>query len=153
MAKPRFELVEVAVALIRRRSKILTVFNPMWGSFTLPMTKRRRLQDVRLKRGWRLEDWMDAASRAKAECLGSTSIQEPEVLVEDAIGFQQSDRDGKWKRYHFMVFDTRVGAQETLVDGVVAEWLTADQILDPNRRPISETARRLIGDLRDRDLL
>ena len=47
--KPDFPEVDVAVALIVRRERILTTYNPRWGAFTLPMSKRRSWNDPNVR--------------------------------------------------------------------------------------------------------
>jgi hypothetical protein len=146
MAKAsEFPTVEVAVALIAKGEQILAVYNPRWGSFTLPMTKRREWQDPEVPHARRHEDWVDAAARAGAEWLGRTC--EPEFVLDDPGGYQQSDRDGAWRRYHFQVFRVEVEGEPRLVEGAIAEWLTPVQIL--SRRPISPTARYVIAKLKE----
>ena len=139
-------MVDVAVVLIRRDDRILTVFNEKWGAFVLPMTKRRRWQDPKLPKGHREEDWEDAAIRAGAECTGRTHTVDP-AMVLDVPEMGQSDRDGKWKRYHFQVFTLDVGEEPPAGLGII-NWLTADEITDRSRRPISESTRHLIAELR-----
>jgi hypothetical protein len=87
----------------------------------------------------------DAAARAAAEWLGRTC--DPEPLLDDPGEFQQSDRDGTWRRYHFQAFRVPVKGHPDLVPGAVGEWLTPDEFL--TRRPISPTARQLIGKLQE----
>ena len=151
MGDLQFKTVQVAVTVIQSGQKILTVYNPKWGSFTLPMTKRRQWQDPSADNGTRDEEWADAAARAAAEWLGRTFGDFPEPLLEIA-DFQQSDREGTWKWFRLMVFRILLDRQERLVDGAIAEWL-ADDEFQPNRRPISDTARHVIAELKLHDLL
>ena len=58
--------------------------------------------------------------------------------------YQQSDRDGTWKRFSFNVYTMSVDDATPLVAGTNVDWLTADELLDETRRPISKTARDLI---------
>jgi hypothetical protein len=138
--KPDFALLEVAVTLITEDQRILAVYNANWAAFTLPMTKRRAWRDPRAPKQLHAEEWLDAAARAAAEWLGRTCV--PEFVFDDKGDYQQSDRDGTWKRYHFQVFRLRLQEEPKLVNGAVTEWLTAAEFLD--RRPISNTARYLI---------
>jgi len=147
--KPEFPLLDVAVTLIAHGDRILAVYNPVWGSFTLPMTKRREWQDPKVPKGKHTEDWLDAAARAGTEWLGRTCS--PEFLFDDKGGYQQSDRDGQWKRYHFQVFRLALEGQPALVNGAITEWLTPAEFFE--RRPISPTARYLIGKLQEENLL
>src|SRR3990170_4145042 len=103
MAKrPQFEEVDVAAVLIEQGERILAVYNPQWMTFTLPMTKRRRWTDPKIPPAHREEEWVDAAARAAAEHLGKTITRLK--FRKDIAKFQQSDREGTWKRYHIQVF-------------------------------------------------
>jgi hypothetical protein len=145
-AKPTKPLTEVAITLIRRGAKkdqILAHYSPNWDAFTLPMTKRRKYFDPDVDSEARLEDWLDAAARAASEVLGRTCS--PTALLEDFLPeHEQSGRDGKWRLYRFRVFEVVLRDGESLPAGQTVEWLTTDQFLDPNRRPISPTARHVI---------
>jgi hypothetical protein len=141
----QFPVVNVAVTLIVHDEKILVVWNPRWGAFSLPMSKRREWHDPRVPASHHGEDWLDAGARAAAEYLGQTC--EPELLLDNIDEYQQSDRDGAWKRYHFQVFRISLADQPELVAGAIAEWLTPEEVL--NRRPISLTARYLVGKLQE----
>jgi hypothetical protein len=147
-------LVDVVATLIVKNNRILAVLNERWGSFSLPMSKRRSWEDPAAEKGIeRQEEWEDAAIRAAVEWMGRTTTTEPQFLSE--IGeFQQSDRDGKWKRYHMKAYRIRISddAQEPPA-GRIAEWLTAEDFLDENRKPISPTARHIISELRDARLV
>jgi hypothetical protein len=140
-----FPLVDVAVSLVTSGPRVLVAWNPKWGEFSLPMTKRRVWRDPRVAASHHAEDWNDAAARAAAECLGRTC--EPEFLLDVPGEYQQSDRDGAWKRYNFQVFQLTLADQPDLVPGVVAEWLSPKEVL--NCRPISPTARFVIGKLQE----
>ena len=148
--QPDVPTVDVAVALIRRGEQVLTIFNPRWSSFTLPMTKRRDWQDPRIPPAHRKEGWVDAAARAAGECFGRTFTTDPE-FVADLPDWKQGDREGVWKRYNFQVF--RISLSEDDGDspcpGAIVEWLTPDEILDQQRRPISPSARHIIGKLKE----
>jgi len=143
---PGFPQVEVAVAVITEDARILAVYNPLWSSFTLPMTKRRAWQDPDIGPANRQEDWGDAAARAAAEWLGQTSTAAPQLLAE-IPEYRQGDRDGVWKRYSFQVFQIPPGTHHGPRPGAISQWLTVNDWLDPNRRPISPTARDLIKHL------
>jgi hypothetical protein len=143
--KTEFPLVDVAVALITDGGRILAVYNPKWGAFTLPMTKRRDWHDPAVPASRHAEDWGDAAARAAAEWLGRTC--DPVPLFDDAGEYQQSDRDGTCKRYQFRVFRQAVEGEPGLVPGAIAEWLTPAEFL--TRRPVSPTARHVIAALQE----
>src|SRR5581483_12277456 len=87
--------VDVAVAIIVRRDRLLISFSLPWSSFTLPMTKRRLWQDPQIPAATREEPWVEAAARAAGESLGQTFTQAPEYLA-DLAEFRQGDRDGVW---------------------------------------------------------
>lgn len=147
--KTEFPLVEVAVTLITRGDQILADYNPKWGSFTLPMTKRRTWIDPAVAKNHHEEDWLDAAARATVEWLGRTC--EPTLLLKDLGEYQQSDRDGTWRRYQFRIFRVPVQGETALVPGAIAEWLTPAEF--QSRRPISPTAQYLIAKLQENEKL
>jgi ADP-ribose pyrophosphatase YjhB (NUDIX family) len=141
-------LVDVAVVIAEKGQRLLAVFNEKWGAFTLPMSKRRSWEAPSKDQGEsRREAWEDAAMRAAAEWTGRTSTRKPELIL-DLAEFQQSDRDGQWKRYHLQAFRIAVDDDFKLPAGSTAEWLTADDLLDEQRRPISPTARHIVAELR-----
>ena len=141
-------VVETAAVLIVRDGAILVVFNERWGAFTLPMTKRRSWAAPNVKdTGERVEEWEDAATRVAAEYLGATLTQIPTFMAELAE-FQQSDRDAEWKRYHLRAYRLDVDSDTVARGRAVSEWLTADELLEENRRPLSPTTRYIINELR-----
>ena len=142
--------IEVAVTVMQRDRKLLTVYNQNWGAFTLPMTKRRCWAHPEDPHMIRPEDWRDTALRNFVECFGMTGTEDPEVLL-DITDFRQSDRDQVVKQYHFRLFGTAAAGDAPLVTGALGQWLNADEILDPNRRPMSSTARFLVNELRQRN--
>ena len=133
--------IEVAVTVISHKDKLLTVWNSQWGAFTLPMTKLRHRPFGMIQSVKRAELWSDAALRNVGECLGKTTAIIPKLLL-DAGGLAQSDRSGDVNHYHFQAFWFPVGTSQ-LAPGIVADWLTVDEIVDKQRHPISETARTL----------
>ena len=149
-----FPLVEVAVALITSGGRVMTIYNPRWGAFSLPMTKRRDWADPSLANGHRQDAWSEAGARAAAETLGTTfrsqSFAQP---IYEIAEFQQSDSDGKWKRYHFQVFHVPFADKPESVHGVIVEWMPPAYFEDQERRPISPTARHIIAELRLRRIL
>lgn len=165
MAEQPLDSAAVAVAVICRGPFILAVYNPDWGSFTLPMTKRR-VWDQDPESGTRYETWIDAAMRAAGEVLGRTLAREevlpgtfarpdldsPEPLLE-LNDFVQGDRTGVVKHYSFTVYGVSLplDVEPRLAPGVVGEWLHAADFAA--RRPISQTARKLVEELTSRRLL
>jgi hypothetical protein len=107
------------------------------------MSKLREWEDPGQKDGKQKESWADAAARAAGEWIAETFYLEPQARFA-LIEIQQSDRDEKWKQYHFQVFQIDAQRDTKLSPGARIEWLSPDDILDPNRRPISDTARMLV---------
>lgn len=136
------EKLDVAAVLITQGSKVLLVYNEKWGSFTLPMTKRRVWDDPKIPVAHREESWNTAAARAAAEALGKT-VTGLEFLV-DIPKYSQGDREGTWKRYHFQLFKLAVPKSAQLKPGTIGEWLTVEEIVDNGRGPISPTAIELV---------
>jgi hypothetical protein len=133
--------VEVAVAVIARRDRILAVWNTNREKFTLPMSKRRQLQDPDL-RVIHADVWSEDAARAAAECTGRPS--QPERLAE-LPHFTQSERDGLFKDYHYQIF--RVHVEEPLqpLPGVSITWLTLDEFEE--QEPVDPSARVILRKL------
>jgi hypothetical protein len=136
--------VDVSIVVVTRGPRVLTVFNSSWGSFTLPMTKRRNWTDPTVPSSDREESWKEAAARAAAECLGRTVSLDALEFVADIPEYRQGDREGLWKRYHFQLFRLGVPDGTEVKSAATVEWLTVDELLDPNRVPISSTARDLL---------
>ena len=140
--------VEVAVALVRSGDEILTVYNPKWEAFTLPMTKRRRWKDPdESVANEHEEDWADAAARAAVECVGRT-VSIPAEPLHVITDLEHSGRTREWKHYRVHVFEVRLNKPAELVQGLVVQWLTVEELLDECRRPISPTAREVVRQLR-----
>ncbi len=140
--------VDVVVTVIHRGDQILLVFNPLWGAFTLPMTKLRRWPYGTASKADRVEDAADAAMRNVGECLGTSSTDEPQRWLGDEklVELMQGDRDSMSKRYIIQVFGF-VAPSADLAPGVCGQWLPVDEILDERRRPISPTARFVVRHL------
>ncbi len=137
--------VNVAVCLLAQGEKLALPWNANWGGFTTPMTKRRSWRDPNLPNADREEEWEDAAARAGAEVLGRTC--EPHFVMDLGGEFQQSDRDGVWKRYHYQVFrlDLPKGEPVGTSPGTIVEWLSPVEVLE--KRPITQSARMIVGRL------
>ena len=143
---PTLPSVETVAVIIRRDEEILLVFNEKWSAFTLPMTKVRQWTDPNIPPARREEKPAAAAVRAAAECLGKTLAVQPTHL-KDIRGYRQSDRDGVWKEYVIHVFTLPLPEEQPEKEpwsGIRSEWLTADEILEGCRGPISPTARDVI---------
>ena len=139
--------VEVAAALIRRGDRILMVYNENWKALTLPITKRRQWVNPDNQNDMHDEDWADAAGRAAWEVLNKT-VRFDSMPLHEIVDLEYGGRTGEWKRYHLKIFDAGIDSNDTIVDGLLVEWLGAEDILDEHRRPISPTAREVIRQLR-----
>lgn len=151
---PSMPTVEVAANAIFRPGLVLTVYNPRWGAFTLPMTKRRRWKDPTLRTGVRTERWRDAAIREAADLLGRTLVlSEFPTLLMRTEEYQQSDRSGEWKSYDFRVFRMQLQPNERLRDGVIAEWVCPEDAMEGKVRPVSPTTVYILLQLKRKGLL
>jgi hypothetical protein len=142
--------IDVVATVIYSGGRLLTVYNDSWGAFTLPMTKLRNWQVGLDAAQVRWELGSEAALRNVAECLRATTDREPGLLM-DYGNLMQSDRTRRINHYAFQIFGIEVDRQEA-APGVVAQWLTPDDILDPARQPISPTARKLVAGLLEAEL-
>src|SRR5947209_19893742 len=96
MAKRSHISVEVAVAAVTNpEGQLLWVSNDRWGSFTLPMSKRRRGPKL-------LEPPQRAAMRAAAEALGVPVRVGPRWAVLPELHL--SERSYAVRRYSYEVF-------------------------------------------------
>jgi len=119
---------KVAVALVMDRSRrILWTFNPNWGAFALPMTKRRNVGDD-------FEPAAHAAARAAAEVLGVP------VRIGACWGalpeLKVSGRDGSVRRYAYEVI--RVGPEPDFASAIERPgllWLNVEQAFSADYRP------------------
>jgi hypothetical protein len=145
--------VDVAVAMIACGKKILAIYNPKWGAFSIPMTRRRKWRDPAMRLGPKDEEWRLAASRAAAEVLGRTLAPgELPAPLHEILEYRQNDADGIWKLYNLHVFKmTLPKPPASLGFGVTAEWLTADELHE--RVPVSSTVRYLLKELEGADKL
>lgn len=137
--------IDVVATIIHHNGELLLVHSPLWGAFTLPMTKLRHWQLGLVDNATRWERGDEAAMRNVAECLGSTSLQQPGLLL-DVGGLRQSDRSGEVKYYQFQIYNFPFASRQ-VAPGITSQWLTPAQILEENRQPISPTARFLITNL------
>lgn len=147
-----FHRVEVAVTIIASGKKILAFYNPRWGSFTLPMTRRKKWQDPAIPIGVRDEEWRVSAARAAAEILGRTfgPDQFPKHVTE-IREYRQSGEDGIWKIYEFQVFGLSVAEGTKPVAGEITTWLEPAEFA--GHEPVSSTARYVVSVLDERGLL
>lgn len=146
-------VLDVVATVILYQGRVLTVYNKKWGAFTLPTTKRRSWEDDAIAKGAvREEPWENAAARAAAEWLGHTLTATLTDLGE-VPEFQQSDRDGKWKRYRLKAYLLDLDAEPSIPPMQIVEWLSPDDILDEKRMPISPTARHIVSYLQLKGVL
>ena len=141
-------VVEAVAVLLMQGGKILTVFNPRWGAFTLPMSKRKQFRDAVVSEAPRLEEWDRAAARVAAEVLGRSFAREdfPKPLCE-IKDFEQSDADGVWKLYTIQVFALKLSAGDKLAPGIIAEWMSSADL--KVREPVTYTARFILNRLEE----
>jgi hypothetical protein len=145
--------IQVAVALVKCGPQILVNYNPRWGAFCLPMTKRRQWEATNNRSGATVdEEWSDAAARAAGEALLQTFLLVPKPILVPEGRVQQSGADLAMKCYHFQVFKVIVDPNALIVAGARVEWLSADELKDKHRQPISPTTRWLIEQLSDEHL-
>lgn len=144
--------VEAVATVLANGRKILAVFNPRWGGFTLPMSKRKQFRDSSISEAIRPEEWPAAAARVAAEILGRSFAPEdfPRALCE-IKDFEQSDADGVWKLYTIQVFGLAVADNVRLAPGVVAEWLLPEDF--KTREPMTRTVRFLLARMVEQSLL
>lgn len=136
--------VEAVATVLADGPKILAVFNPRWGGFTLPMSKRKQFRDSSVSAVTRTEEWACAAARVAAVVLGRSFMMDefPRPLCE-IKDFEQSDADGVWKLYTIQVFGQAVAGDVRLAPGVVAEWLRPEDF--QQREPMTRTVRFVLG--------
>lgn len=137
--------IDVVATVIYCDDKALVVYDHAWGGFSLPMTKQRRWPPGFDGTDERWETGSDAAMRNVGRCLGA-SFPRPPGLLGDVRDIRQRSTTGEINAYRFQVFGLRVD-EPGIGAGVVGEWLSADQILNPKRRPICPTARALVAEL------
>ena len=144
--------VEVMAALILQGRNLLAVYNPRWGAFTFPMSKRKQFADDAGSKAVWPEDWKKAAARVAGEVLGRTFLPHefPQALCE-IKDYEQSDAEGVWKLYTIQVFGLKLPEGPLLAPGVVGEWLPVAEF--KTREPITRTARFILARLEEQELL
>jgi len=144
--------VEVVATLILQERKLLTVYNPRWGAFSFPMSKRKQFTDEASSKAVHREDWKKTAARVAGEVLGRTfrpdEFPQPLCEIKD---YEQSDADGVWKLYTIQVFGLKLPQGAKFAPGVAGEWLPAAEL--KTREPITRTARFILARLEEQDLL
>jgi hypothetical protein len=144
--------VEAVALLLTQGEKTLAIFNPNWGAFTLPMSKRKQFRDSVVSHAARPEDWGRAAARVAAEVLGRSFAPNefPKALCE-IKDFEQSDADGVWKLYTIQVFSLQLEEGTALTPRGVTEWMSVADF--KGREPVTHTARFLFDRLSEKGLL
>jgi hypothetical protein len=152
MKSKQTPIVEVVTTLVVQDGKVMVIFNPKWAAFSFPMSKRKVFLDNAISSVGTAEKLDRAAARVAAEVLGRSFPPQgfPHPLF-DAKEYKQSDVDGIWKLYQFHVFSLQVTNIQNPASGIIAEWLTPDQI--NCHEPFSHTARYLLAQLEEKDLL
>ena len=137
------ENVEVVATVIVQRGRLLALFNPRWGAFTFPMSRRKQFLDPTVSKAATPEKLERAAARVAAEVLGRSFApgEFPRLLCE-IKDFEQSDADGIWKLYHIQVFGLTLPSDDKPVPGLITEWFARDDF--KKREPVTHTARFLL---------
>ena len=148
MNSNQIENVEVVATLLVQGKKILAVFNPRWGAFSFPMSRRKFFKDSGVSEAVMPEKLERAAARVAAEVLGRSFAPDdfPAPLIE-IKDFEQSDADGLWKLYTLHVFTLKVSEGVRLAPGVIGEWLTAKEL--QTREPVTRTVRYLLSKMEE----
>ena len=135
--------VDVAVTLILKDNSFLLVYNEKWGTFTLPMTKRKLPENQETADEDDCEDWPDAAARPVVECLGRLS--RPTQVLEDFLPESYfSSRRQTPAIYRYKTFKVYFEDGDQIVAKTPTVWLTASEILKGDWHPISQTAKDII---------
>jgi len=143
MPEKSYSDVYVKVVVITRGGAILTVFNEKWGAFTLPMSKTRTWPHPD-QPGKLVEELpQDTAIRAAVEALGRPlGLHElPERHpVHSLDPYDQSDRDGVWKCYHYEIFHLELppGEVPRPLGGAPTAWMTPEEM--EKLKPVTSTA-------------
>lgn len=122
-----------------------------WRTFMLPVTSSRELKDE----AWGVhvqEQPADAASRAVAESLGILVRRDQLRALPPLHVTEVSQSQGQVTGYHFQMFAYRVPADAALQPAHPLQWLTLEQMLDPELAPISPMARAVARKLLEQRL-
>ncbi|OWK43752.1 hypothetical protein [Fimbriiglobus ruber] len=142
-----YPVIEVAVVLITdpRGERLLADYNPDWGGFTLPMTKRRNPGHADEPWAQEAESPLAAATRAAVEVLGRPLPPDrlPVPLPFELPPWEVSLRDGGWKRYTRWPFALVADGTPHPLPGHVALWLTPAEF--EKYEPISPTVSQILG--------
>jgi hypothetical protein len=132
-----------AVLITDAEGRFLLDFNENWGSFAFPMSKQHELPATVPGGTVTVETSLGAALRAAAEILGRplppASLK---PLPVEMPPYNQSGRDGKWRRYSFHLFGLTIKFAPGPVSGHSAVWLTRAEL--ETAEPISPTVRKIL---------
>jgi len=141
-----YQQVEIVVVLVYDESsnRLLADYNHRWEAFTLPMTKGHEIPSAIENGPPTMETPLSAAIRAAVEVLGRplSPFQLPEPMNIEIPMWEQSGRDGQWKRYHCLPFAMQAYFEPQPLPGHSAIWLTPAEFL--THEPVSPTARRIL---------
>lgn len=140
-----FPIVELGVALIvDAEGRFLMDYSEPWGSFTFPMTKLGVVPAVVPDGPSTQESPLTAATRAAVEVLGRPMDPKTlQALACEVPPYNQSGRDGQWKRYTVHLFRLTAKTQPNPLPGHVAVWLTRAEL--ETLEPISPTVRKILA--------
>jgi hypothetical protein len=132
----------VALLILDAEGRILLDYNENWHTFTLPMSKRHTVLtstpgDVNL------EELDATALRAAVEVIGRPLMTMPKRIHAEVPPWNQSGRDGTWRRYQYHVFALRSPGVPTPLPGHTAVWLTLAEL--EVAEPVSRTVRTILG--------
>ena len=141
-----FPVIQVAVTIVQRADFYLVEYNPKWESFSLPMSRQRRVMTAGVAV---TETPETAAVRAAAKVLGRplNAAQFPRLVpLRSPYARLRSGRDGKTKDYRYSVFAMRVS------DPVVRHslgwhtlWMRPEDLA--THIPVSESVKLLLKHL------
>jgi hypothetical protein len=139
-----YPLVELVVVLITDgESRFLVDYNEPWGCFTFPSTKLHDPGSTMPPSREAKETPDEAAARATAEVLGRPL--DPSALTklpEEVPPWNQSGRDGQWKRYTVHLFGLNTKMDPKPLPGHTALWLTRKEL--ETLEPVSPTVRSIL---------
>ncbi len=140
-----YAIVEMAVVLILdEKNRFLLDYKEPWGGIAFPCTK---LRDVAPAADGQMtkETPQRAACRAVVEVLGMPI--DPNALAplpHEVPPWQQSARDGEWKRYTVHLFGLSVrGNRPQPLPGHSVVWLTRKEL--ETLEPVSPTVQNVLG--------
>lgn len=140
-----FPVVEVSVVLITDTDgRFLLDFNGHWGGFTPPMSKRHELPAKARGDTSTLESPHAAGIRAAVEVLGRPLAPSALIALDVNVPpWNQSGRDGQWKRYQYHLFGLETNIVPQPLPGHAAVWLTRTEL--ETLEPISATMRAILN--------